>query len=75
MEIQVYGRITEVLNNMQLDASDFPDTDELKRRLLTLFPSLADVRFTIAVNNRIITEKTTLHTEDVIALLPPFSGG
>ncbi len=75
MQIHVYGRITEIMRNMELDANELHDTELLRNRLLKLFPALAEIRFAIAVNNRIISEKTILKQQDVISLLPPFSGG
>jgi sulfur-carrier protein len=75
MQIHVYGRITDILHNMEMDARDLPDTEQLKNRLVLLFPALAGIHFAIAVNNRIVGEKFPLKQQDVISLLPPFSGG
>jgi len=38
-------------------------------------PSLAKYDFTIAVNHAIVNQNVALKDGDVIALMPPFSGG
>lgn len=77
MEINVlfFGQLSEVTKTSSLKLADISDTDELQKKLENRFPSLAEMTFSIAVNKKMIQQKTILHAEDEVALLPPFSGG
>ena len=75
MEIKVYGRLTDIMGNIGFNPEEVVDTDQLKRKLVFLYPDLSDVDYAIAVNNQIVRGNHPLHKNDVISLLPPFSGG
>lgn len=77
MEINVlfFGQLSEVTKTSSLKLADISDTDELQKKLENRFPALAEMTFSIAVNKKMIQQKTILHAEDEVALLPPFSGG
>ncbi|WP_339609426.1 MoaD/ThiS family protein [uncultured Planktosalinus sp.] len=47
----------------------------MKKKLQQQYPALVELTFSIAVNKKIIQQKTLLNPEDEVALLPPFSGG
>ena len=75
MEIKVYGRLTDIVGSNGLNPEEVEDTDQLKKKLVFLCPDLSDVDYAIAVNNQIVRGNHPLHKNDVISLLPPFSGG
>ena len=75
MEITVFGSLADLTGGAALNPGGVTNTNQLKKRLLRLFPSLSDVPYVIAVNNMIIQDNTPLQQEDSIALMPPFSGG
>ena len=54
---------------------DITDTDQLKKILIEKHPALTDSKYLIAVNMEIIRGNVKLNPGDVVALLPPFSGG
>ncbi|HRP31369.1 MAG TPA: MoaD/ThiS family protein [Agriterribacter sp.] len=77
MDISVltFGQIADITGGGSLTISNINDTDELMRQLNVLFPPMQSLRYSIAVNQKIIRENTTLKKADTVALLPPFSGG
>lgn len=51
---------------------------ELRKRILQIYPKLAQIPFVFAINYKIADElptTTTITPSDEIALLPPISGG
>ena len=54
---------------------------ELRKRILQIYPKLAQIPFVFAINYKIADESTTntanttITSSDEIALLPPISGG
>jgi len=47
----------------------------LQSKIEEKYPSVAELNFTIAVNQSVVTNDTVLKENDSIALLPPFAGG
>lgn len=77
MEIQVifFGSITDITNTSQLVLSGCRDTQALMTELIDRYPSIANRKYFVAVNQKMIQENTPLKTGDTVALMPPFSGG
>jgi len=73
VKIITFGKLKEILG------SDFEETsyntDELQQKLSSKFPALQTLKLRIAVNQKIISENTQLNNNDVVALMPPYSGG
>ena len=77
MEIKIlgFGQISDIFGKSGLVTSGQKNTEELIYELIKKFPELKNTKFSIALNNKIVNEKTDLKENDVVALLPPFSGG
>ena len=75
MEILTFGRLTEIIGNSRLTMDDIENTDQLRKRLIFLYPALSEIEYAIAVNNQIVRGNHPVEKEDILALLPPFSGG
>ena len=75
MDVHVYGRLTDIMGNTMLNPEEVKNTDQLKKKLASLFPDLSGLDYAIAVNNQIIGRNYPLQKNDVVSLLPPFSGG
>jgi molybdopterin converting factor small subunit len=75
MEVQVYGRLTDIMGSNLPNFEGVENTDQLKKKLSSLFPGLSGIDYAIAVNNQVITGNYPLQKNDVVSLLPPFSGG
>lgn len=73
VKIISFGKLKEILGpDFEAEAEN---TDQLLNQLNEKFPKLKDLKLRIAVNQKIISENTELHNNDVAALMPPYSGG
>lgn len=73
IKIISFGRLKEIVgSDLELEAEN---SDELLNQLNEKFPELKDLKLRIAVNQKIISENTDLKNNDVVALMPPYSGG
>jgi molybdopterin synthase sulfur carrier subunit len=72
--IKSFGQLAEITGaaELQMQAADLTS---LRQALMDRFPELKDRKFALAVNKQLITENTSFKENDVVALLPPFSGG
>ena len=76
MQVMLYGVLKEKLQDDMIEIAPVTTVQKLIHTLELKYPLLKEQRFTIAVNKKICTDnKQQLTEEDVIALLPPFSGG
>ncbi|MBW7951608.1 MAG: MoaD/ThiS family protein [Chitinophagaceae bacterium] len=75
ISVLVFGHIAEIVNTEKLILQNVKDTDELNEQLKKEYPLLQKLAYSIAVNKKIIQSNTILTNEDVVAILPPFSGG
>jgi molybdopterin converting factor small subunit len=74
IHIILFGQLADIAGK-SVFVNDVTDTDSLINALHKTYPALAGTKYVIAVNKEIITSNTLLHENNVIALLPPFSGG
>lgn len=73
VKIICFGKLKEILDaDFQAEAEN---TDDLLDQLKEKHPSLKEIKLRIAVNQNIISESTKLNNNDVVALMPPYSGG
>ncbi|WP_143960910.1 MoaD/ThiS family protein [Litoribacter populi] len=73
--ILAFGVIAEKLGDKILILPQTEDTNQLKKELVSSYPELENLKFTISVNKKLATANTAISPYDEIALLPPFSGG
>jgi molybdopterin converting factor small subunit len=74
VNIIIFGRLTDIAGS-SLALENIADTNSLIKKLHTLYPALAEAKYAIAVNKKVVNENTTLTENSIVALLPPFSGG
>lgn len=74
MQILLFGQLADIVGN-QVTIDGVTDTDCLIKALLKKHPGLADLKYVIAVDKKVITSNQNLNENSVVALLPPFSGG
>lgn len=73
IKIISFGRLKEIIG---LDSEcEAENTDRLLAQLNDKFPDLKELKLRIAVNEKIISGNTELNNNDVVALMPPYSGG
>jgi molybdopterin synthase sulfur carrier subunit len=75
MKVQVYGRLTDIIGNQKINPEGVENTDQLIKKLVSLYPDLYGMDYAIAINNQIVRGNSRLQNDDVVSLLPPFSGG
>jgi molybdopterin converting factor small subunit len=74
VNIIIFGHLTDIAGS-SLALENIADTNSLIKELHILYPALADAKYIIAVNKKVVNENTTLNENSIVALLPPFSGG
>lgn len=75
LDIISFGKIAEVMNSQRLQVVGLSDTNELKVYLEKSYPLLTTMNYKLALNKNIIQENTALKNNDIVAIMPPFSGG
>jgi len=73
IKIIAFGQIAEVTGKEF--TLDVRDTDSLQITLTEKFPALANKKYALAVNKKLITVNIALSENDTVALMPPYSGG
>lgn len=76
--IKYFGLIADIthLKEEVFTADDqLMKVEDLINNLSVKYSALAKTSYIIAVNKNIATNNLTLHHNDVLSLLPPFSGG
>ena len=74
VNIIIFGRLADIAES-SLALENVADTNTLVKELHILYPDLADAKYVIAVNKKVVNENTSLTENSIVALLPPFSGG
>lgn len=75
VNVIVFGQLTDITGSSDIILHDVGDTDALIQTLHNIYPALADSKYAIALEKKIIAENTPLTDNNTIGLLPPFSGG
>ena len=70
-----FGQVADITGKTAWKISGVKNTADLNQRLAENFPSLQSIKYSIAVNKKVVQENTELNNEDTVAILPPFSGG
>lgn len=75
IDLLTFGQLVDITGHSNLQMELVDDTDQLKSMLIEKFPALAQSKYLVAVNMEIVRGNSKLSQGDVVALLPPFSGG
>ncbi|WP_395625573.1 MoaD/ThiS family protein [Daejeonella sp.] len=75
VEVLLFGQLADIVGTNKFHLQNIPDTDTLGKKLHEMYPALAKLSYSIAVNKKTIHENTIFDGDADIALLPPFSGG
>ena len=77
MAITVYffGSLVDITGQPAKDFNGFADTDSLNRNIQNEYPALVSAKYFMAVNRQMINTNRVLMDGDIVALMPPFSGG
>ncbi|HEX7904638.1 MAG TPA: MoaD/ThiS family protein [Chitinophagaceae bacterium] len=74
VKIIIFGQLTDITGT-SVSLDNVTDTDNLVKTMNKLYPGLADKKYLVAVDKKIIAENSLLKENSTVALLPPFSGG
>ncbi len=75
VKVLIFGQLTDITGLSEIELNNVSDRDELIVKLNELYPRLADSKYAVAIDKKVITQNTRLTGNSIIALLPPFSGG
>ncbi len=75
INVMIFGQLTDIISKQTLILSDIADTNHLVKELNKKYPALAQARYIIAVDKQTVTGNAKLRDGNIVALLPPFSGG
>ena len=75
IDMLAFGQVIDIIGKKAWTMEHTGDTDQLNTLLQNSFPALANAEYRMAVNMEIIRGNVKLNPGDVVALLPPFSGG
>ncbi len=75
MKILLFGSLVDTVGKSELEIRNVENTNILKEKIFSEHPQLHNQSFLIAVNKKVQRENILMNENDVIALLPPFSGG
>lgn len=77
MKVQVlfFGELEEITGCSHRQVQGVEDTMMLTDIMVADYPALANRKYLLAVNEQVVDEKIFLQDADVVAFLPPYSGG
>lgn len=75
MKLIFFGSLTDIAGKTEFDLAEVKNTHQLKNMVFQKYPEFRNHSFVIAVNKKIIRENVSLSENDVVAFMPPFSGG
>jgi molybdopterin converting factor small subunit len=75
IRIKAFGMIAEKIGADSFEMENPESSEVLKKKLLEKFPELEVMKFSVAVDRKIIQSDVLLSVGAEVALLPPFSGG
>jgi sulfur-carrier protein len=73
--IKAFGMVAEKMGKVSLELENPGTTEALKNLLFDQFPELKSMKFSLAVNKKMVQGDSELEAGVEVALLPPFSGG
>ena len=75
VKVLLFGKLAEEAGRHELELDKISSLEDLKKQVLAQYPSFADNKFNISVNQTLVRGNKKLADGDEIALLPPFAGG
>ena len=74
VNIIIFGQLCDLLGE-KMTLFDIRDTEHLITELNKMFPALANAKYAMAVDKKVVTGNILLTDQCTVALMPPFSGG
>lgn len=76
--VKYFGMIEEHTHTHQENihiSSESLTVEEFQNIILTKYPTLQELTYNIALNQKITTKEKSINNGDELAFLPPFAGG
>ncbi len=75
IKVLLFGILAEKAGRTEMEVENIDSSDALTDHLTSKYPSFADYKFRISVNQILINGNKKFRDGDEVALLPPFAGG
>jgi len=75
ISIEFFGMLVEITGKKNIMLENIGDTENLKLQINDLFPAMKQQSYMLALNNKLITNNTTIIHNCNVACTPPFAGG
>ena len=78
IDIQLFAYCKELIgkDKITLNLKNQMTVGELKKKIVELYPVLSSqIQFVVALNCEVVNETAPISSKDVLAILPPVSGG
>ncbi len=75
LKVILFGQLSEITGTSNILLERITDIKGLREALHKQYPSLATMKYIIAVDKKVIDGDMLLDEKNTVALLPPFSGG
>mgnify|MGYP006350939347 FL=1 len=75
LKVILFGQLSEITGTSNILLERITDIKGLREALHKQYPSLATMKYIIAVDKKVIGGDMLLDEKNTVALLPPFSGG
>ncbi|MDX5340476.1 MAG: MoaD/ThiS family protein [Cyclobacteriaceae bacterium] len=73
--LKAFGMVAEKIGSSELAMENPGSVEALKTQLSERFPELEGIKFSFALNKKLLSRDAQIPQKAEIALLPPFSGG
>ena len=75
MELLYLGQLMDITGCSTQRLQHVADTDSLRMLVYAQYPGLQQVKFMIAINNKLVSGNQPIPADARVAFMPPFSGG
>ncbi len=75
LSILCFGQVAAITGNTLQVEEEVATSDELLQVLQNRFPALQSLKYSIAIDKKLVQGNTPLTNGSTVAILPPFSGG
>ncbi|SCS72457.1 molybdopterin converting factor subunit 1 [Staphylococcus caeli] len=77
MKVLYFAELKEILNvqSEEININSEITVDAFKQTLVERYPQIAEKQFQIAVNEEFVQSDAIIQPNDIVALIPPVSGG
>ena len=77
MQILYFAELKEILkkNTEIIEINDSISVNQLKETINAKYPEVSEKTYQIAVNEEFVQDNDTVKNMDIVALIPPVSGG